>query len=465
MEAVGRPKTGRGLRSRLRRPPSRGGRQIEQLISDEEENGRPASRRGFTPETYEREDYDEFSRQNFVLERQMTPEYGTPLGLMSGHMSPQQHRNSPAFRDSPHSQRGYRPPRDSPLVYSPTHQEPPQHSGRPSSRRRGDMKDNGRRYSSSSPQQEDYHYGSSPAEICYGSSPNYEHDDNRYLDQNTHFNDGQKLDLHHRRKSHEIEDKILNIDESWPSTPREKPPTARPKSSRKRLKSSRKKREEHDLQQSYSAVDTPILRPPSSLSKYKPLPAIGTTSPNTEDSDEISRKTQSMSLGLGERTLTRYSIDIHKNDSASPSENGTSRGSDNPDSVDQMKPDRRESIDKQYSDRKQQNYEHRDCDRQVIDILNKNGPTLHELPPEPDESEQRILLALRLPDGCRHQRFFRLDETMDLVLKFAENVSGMDLSEFRLACNAPRTVFADLTQTVGESGLQDRTVLYLEEMN
>lgn len=61
-------------------------------------------------------------------------------------------------------------------------------------------------------------------------------------------------DLHHRRKSHEIEDKILNIDESWPSTPREKPPTARPKSSRKRLKSSRKKREEHDLQQSYSAV-------------------------------------------------------------------------------------------------------------------------------------------------------------------------------------------------------------------
>lgn len=464
MEAVERPKTGRGLRSRARRPLSRGGRQIEQLISDEEENGRPASRRGFTPETYEREDYDEFSRQNFVLERQMTPEYGTPLGLMSGHMSPQQHRNSPAFRDSPHSQRGYRPHRDSPLVNSPTHEEPPQHFGRPSSRKRGDMKESGRRYSSSS-QQEDYHYGSSPAEMCYGSSSNYEHDDNRYLDQNTHINDGQESDFDHRRKSHEIEDKVLNIDNSWPTTPREKPPTARPKSSRKRLKSSRKKREEQDSQQSYSAVDTPILRPLSSLSKYKPLPAIGTTSPNTEDSDDISRKTQSMSLGLGERTLTRYTIDIHKKDSASPSENGTSRGSDRPDSVDQMKQDRRESIDKQYSDRKQQNYEHRDSGRQVIDIFNKNRLTTHELPQEPDKSEQRILLALRLPDGCRHQRFFRLSETMDLVLKFAENVSGMDLSEFRLACNAPRTVFADLTQLVGESGLQDRTVLYLEELD
>lgn len=211
--------------------------------------------------------------------------------------------------------------------------------------------------------------------------------------------------------------------------------------------------------------DTPILRPLSSLSKYKPLPAIGTTSPNTEDSDDISRKTQSMSLGLGERTLTRYTIDIHKKDSASPSENGTSRGSDRPDSVDQMKQDRRESIDKQYSDGKQQNYEHRDSGRQVIDIFNKNRLTTHELPQEPDESEQRILLALRLPDGRRHQRFFRLSETMDLVLKFAENVSGMDLSEFRLACNAPRTVFADLTQLVGESGLQDRTVLYLEELD
>lgn len=55
MEAVERPTTSRGLRSRARRPPSRGGRQIEQLMNDEEEeNGRPGSRRGFTPETYER---------------------------------------------------------------------------------------------------------------------------------------------------------------------------------------------------------------------------------------------------------------------------------------------------------------------------------------------------------------------------------------------------------------------------
>lgn len=133
-----------------------------------------------------REDYDEFSRQNYagVLERQMTPEFGSPPGLMSGHMSPHQHRNSPAFRDSPHSHRGYRPHQDSPLVYSPAHQEASQTLDRPSSRRREDIQESTRRYSSSSSHQEDNHYGSSPAERHYGSSPNYGHMEQKYGDPN-----------------------------------------------------------------------------------------------------------------------------------------------------------------------------------------------------------------------------------------------------------------------------------------
>ena len=211
--------------------------------------------------------------------------------------------------------------------------------------------------------------------------------------------------------------------------------------------------------------DTPILRPLSSLSKYKPLPAIGATSPNTDEAEDISKKTQVMSLGLGERTRTSYSIDIHKKDSDSPSENGTSQGTDSV-QEDPMKTYRKDSLqlDQPHSDSKRQNYEHSDSGRQVLDLSHKNGFSHHQLPEEPDESEQRILLAIRLPDGRRHQRFFRLVERLELVLKFAENSSGMDLSEFRLACNAPRAVFTDLTQLISDSGLQDRTVLYLEEL-
>lgn len=210
-------------------------------------------------------------------------------------------------------------------------------------------------------------------------------------------------------------------------------------------------------------VDTPILRPPSSLSKYKPLPAIGATSPTTDDTDDISKKAQVMTLGLGERTQTSYSIELHKKDSENPSEHCTSRGSDGRGSLDQKLSNRRESLEQQSTHYRQQSLEHPDSTKE-IDLSSKNGFQPHDLPREPDDAEVRILLAIRLPDGRRHQRYFRLVEKMDLVLKFAENVSGMDLAEFRLACNAPRAVFTDLTQQVGESGIQDRTILYLEEM-
>ncbi|XP_061197533.1 uncharacterized protein LOC133205696 [Saccostrea echinata] len=472
MEAVERPHTSRGIRSRARRPPSRGGRQIEQLLNDEgEENGRPASRRGFTPETYDREDYDEFSRQSHVFERQLTPEYGSPPGIMSGHMSPYQQRNSPAFRDSPHSHRGYRPHRDSPLIHSPTHQESPHNTPfeRPSSRRKGDVPDTGRQYSISPTHHEDFHYGSSPTERHhvsspterhYGSSPNHGHPDHRYGGQHIYDNN-QQADFEHRANSPMMETNVLCLDDSWPPSPREKPPTARPKSSRKRLKSGRKKRHEQESHQTYSAVDTPILRPPSSLSKYKPLPAIGATSPTTDDVENISKKTQSVTLGLGERTRTSYSIDLSKKED--PTENGTSGESARRDSVDQRKSGRRESFE-QITDSRRQSFEQPDSNRKLLDLSNKDGFKPRDLPTEPGETEQRILLAIRLPDGRRHQRYFRLVEKMDTVLKFAENVTGMELGEYRLACNAPKAVFTDLTQLIGESGLQDRTVLYLEEL-
>lgn len=49
MDTMERPKTGRGFR-RIR-PPSRGGREE---VFDESKTGRPSSRMGFRPDTYER---------------------------------------------------------------------------------------------------------------------------------------------------------------------------------------------------------------------------------------------------------------------------------------------------------------------------------------------------------------------------------------------------------------------------
>ena len=87
----------------------------------------------------------------------------------------------------------------------------------------------------------------------------------------------------------------------------------------------------------------------------------------------------------------------------------------------------------------------------------------HDLPSEPLESEERVLLAIKLPDGKRIQRFFRPLDQLDSVLHFAENSSLLDYSEYDLVCNVPKTMFYDLSQKIQDTELKDRTVLYLEE--
>ena len=87
----------------------------------------------------------------------------------------------------------------------------------------------------------------------------------------------------------------------------------------------------------------------------------------------------------------------------------------------------------------------------------------HNLPSEPVEGEERLLLAIKLPDGQRIQRFFRPSDQLVSLLHFAENSSLLDYSDYDLACNVPKVVFYDLTQRIQDTELKDRTVLYLEE--
>ena len=219
------------------------------------------------------------------------------------------------------------------------------------------------------------------------------------------------------------------------------------------------------------STDTPILRPPSSLSKYRPLPAISgpqNTSPSsmaTETPSNTRRKSstasdaskdvtdltsQAQMFSLGERTRTYYDIDLHRvNDT--PGEGQSSRSSHGAD----------RSVDSGRVTPSVDNENRRNSKDSSVNDKFKFKP--HTLPTEPSESESRVQLAIRLPDGRRHQHYFRVTEKLDLVLKFAENVSGMDLSDQRLVCSAPRAVFADLTQSIQEAGILDKTVLYLEE--
>ena len=88
---------------------------------------------------------------------------------------------------------------------------------------------------------------------------------------------------------------------------------------------------------------------------------------------------------------------------------------------------------------------------------------LHEIPEEPKEGETRLLLAIKLPDGKRIQRYFSPHDRLETVMHFAENTNLVNYEDYQIVCNAPRTTFVDLNKTIMESDLKDRTVLYLEE--
>lgn len=104
-------------------------------------------------------------------------------------------------------------------------------------------------------------------------------------------------------------------------------------------------------------------------------------------------------------------------------------------------------------------------DKQRSNAKDKMRPLekLHSLPSEPSEAEERLLLAIKLPDGKRIQRYFRPHDQLNTVLHFAENSSLLDYSEYDLACNVPKNVFYDLSKIIQDTELKDRTVLYLEE--
>ena len=85
--------------------------------------------------------------------------------------------------------------------------------------------------------------------------------------------------------------------------------------------------------------------------------------------------------------------------------------------------------------------------------------------PSPNQPPvQEILLAVKLPtDGTRHQRYFQVNEKLHAVVQFAEEVAGQDFGGYILVACAPKHIYRDLDETIESVGLEDKTVLHLEE--
>lgn len=79
--------------------------------------------------------------------------------------------------------------------------------------------------------------------------------------------------------------------------------------------------------------------------------------------------------------------------------------------------------------------------------------------PEPDDDEPRLRIAIRLPSGSRIDRYFSPANKLQAILDFASMAMEENLVGYNL--KSPQTLYTELDITIEESGLCDRTLLYL----
>ncbi|XP_067872914.1 UBX domain-containing protein 10 [Heterodontus francisci] len=82
------------------------------------------------------------------------------------------------------------------------------------------------------------------------------------------------------------------------------------------------------------------------------------------------------------------------------------------------------------------------------------------LPDEPSESEPRLRLAVRYPSGQRFERCFRPSDTLQTILSVAEWKSNTNYTNSVVeTMDVPRRSFNDLSKTLEECGIQNKSVL------
>ncbi|OWF37192.1 serine/arginine repetitive matrix protein 2-like [Mizuhopecten yessoensis] len=522
IDSMERPKTSTGRRirpkSRMGRPP---------VDPSPEDNGRPASRIGYTPETYKRHDYDEYSRQTLTLDSQISSDDSSglspPMSPAGRQGSPVQTRPSPAghpkSRESLFGERkgmspsnrqqklsGFRSPgltpspQQRPTSANRYHTSPSENSNRNSpmdkfDRSSGDSTSylQQKRKSSSSKRpsfsrdsntQDQPLFGNdsygedtssyyherppSSSENLPSSRDNY---DGYYINRDTGYDQNPESEFSQRNEQ-QIQDNV------YKQGNKKQRYSARTKSGKKRRPpgSARKKQNVLDTEPESVIENLPTpatMRPMSSLTRYKLLPAIGIPQAPRRDEislDSLSLRTQKLDFSndedhssgkepptAGHMTEQSNSRPLYRSESDYSEERRSkdisrdidvSISSDEPDS--RLLPGYQES-EETYSNHGYQN------------LQESSKFTPHKLPAEPSEGATRILLAVRLLDGSRKQHYFRVTDRLEMVLHFAENCMNCDLSLHDLVRNMPRIVYTDLNVLVGEADLEDRTVLYLEE--
>lgn len=211
-----------------------------------------------------------------------------------------------------------------------------------------------------------------------------------------------------QRQNATTEDPDTHFYEHFPHTPPRPPSQPRPKSAKGRPRSGSRPRSSSSHGHHTPESSSPTLpQSPMSFSRYKPLPSISSSRLSTASSCS--------------------SNSSHHND-----------------------------LNMSYNESSDLTHKMTD-----MSLKRKRNP-----PPEPTETEpHRIQLAIKMLDGSRYERWFKLSDTIEDILCFAESVTNEGLPDNCEICTneLPKRVFSDLSLTLDDIGLQSRTVLYIQE--
>ncbi|XP_076806189.1 UBX domain-containing protein 10-like [Clavelina lepadiformis] len=194
-----------------------------------------------------------------------------------------------------------------------------------------------------------------------------------------------------------------------------------------------------------------INRPTSSLSKYRILPSIsGTSTPSGGDnSASLYHSGHDMELLTEQAQQMILDSTLHlPRDATSPTSN---------------KRKTEKSVEPKQKRKKV--FQTQSVFAPAGKPLTKEHPRPN-VPREPGPNEERLLLAIKLPDGARVERHFKPNTKLSGVLAYSYSqypVLPISQSDIYRMDKVPKVLLEDLDLSLEEVGIKNRTVLYIEE--
>lgn len=97
-------------------------------------------------------------------------------------------------------------------------------------------------------------------------------------------------------------------------------------------------------------------------------------------------------------------------------------------------------------------------------VFNRNSNP-SKIPPEPKEGQERLKIALKLPDGRRVERYFSPTDSINDIMSFAQIKMRIPTSHCDIysMVQVPKVLIKNWKKTLEQLDIRDRTVLYIDK--